>query len=54
VTVAAVFTINTFGSLGLGTDLNAWYTPTGIATVAVLLIVAGLAFRYTVGERELF
>jgi hypothetical protein len=54
VTVAAVFTINTFGNMGLGTDWSAWYAPTGFATAAVLMIVTGLAFRYTVGERELF
>jgi hypothetical protein len=53
VTVAAVFAINTFGNLGLGTDLNVWYAPFGLATIALLLAVAAVAFRYTLGEREL-
>ncbi len=54
VTVVAVFAIDTFGNLGLGTDWSAWYAPFGFATVAVLLGLTAIAFRYALGERELF
>ncbi len=53
VTVAAVFSLNTFGGLGLGTDWSAWYAPTGFATVVLVLVLTAAAFRFTLGEREL-
>jgi len=52
-TVVAVFAINTFGNLGLGTDWGAWYAPAGFATAAMLLGLLAVAFRYAMGEREL-
>jgi hypothetical protein len=53
VSVMAVFALNTMNGITLGTDWSAWYAPTGFATIGVLLVVLGVAFRNTLGDREL-
>jgi len=53
VSIAAVFALNTVNGITLGTDWSAWYAPTGFATAAVVLGITALAFRHTLGDREL-
>jgi serine/threonine-protein kinase len=53
VCITAVFAMNTVNGITLGTDWNTWYAPTGLATILLLLLITGIAFRTTLGEREL-
>jgi hypothetical protein len=53
VTVVSIFAINLINGVTLGTDLTAWYAPTGFATMIVAIAIALWAFRQTLGEREL-
>jgi hypothetical protein len=50
VTVAAVFALNTVNAVSIGTDWNAWWVPTGVATAAVLLALTAVAFRNSYGK----
>jgi predicted Ser/Thr protein kinase len=52
--IVATFFINTFNSIGLGGDWKAWYTPSGLATVALLAGIATFAFCCSLGSREAF
>jgi serine/threonine-protein kinase len=53
VSIAAIFALNTMNGVTLGTDWGAWYAPSGFATMGLMLILTLLAFRATLGEREL-
>jgi predicted Ser/Thr protein kinase len=53
VTVVSIFTVNMINGITLGTDLTAWYAPTGFATMIALVAVTFWAFRQTLGDREL-
>jgi serine/threonine protein kinase len=53
VTVTAIFALNTVNGITLGTDWTAWYAPTGFATIGFLLVLTLLAFRQSLGNREL-
>jgi predicted Ser/Thr protein kinase len=53
VTVVSIFTVNLMNGITLGTDLTAWYAPTGFATMILMVAVALWAFRQTLGDREL-
>lgn len=50
VAVMASFIQETLGSVTLGTDFMAWYVPTGLATGAVILIIALIAFHQSMGN----
>ena len=50
VTVTAVFALNTVNAVSIGTDWNAWWVPTGVATAAVLLALTAVAFRNSYGK----
>jgi len=52
--IAAMFFLNDSNSIIAGTDWTTWYAPYGLATLALLLGIALLAFRYSLGSRELF
>ena len=52
--MAAVFFINTIDDLGLGGDWKAWYAPTALATLVLLLGIAIYAFWRSLGSREVF
>ena len=52
-TIAAVFFINALNTMALGTDLNAWYIPSSIATFLLLLGIAVFAFWRSLGGRAL-
>jgi len=52
--MAAVFFLNTIDDLGLGGDWKAWYVPSGLATLALLLGIAIYAFWRSLGTRDLF
>jgi hypothetical protein len=52
-TIAAVFFINALNTMVLGTDLNAWYIPSSIATFLLLLGIAIFAFWRSLGGRTL-
>jgi serine/threonine-protein kinase len=51
--VAALFFINTPGRINLGPGLSGWYTPYGLATMALLTAVAIYAFWRSLGARTL-
>jgi serine/threonine-protein kinase len=53
VSITAVFSLNTMNGVTLGTDWSTWYAPSGFATIGVMLTLTLLAFRATLGEREL-
>jgi len=53
-TLAAVFFINTFNKITLGSDWKTWYAPAGLATMLFLLGIAIFAFWRSLGSRELF
>jgi serine/threonine-protein kinase len=52
-TIAAVFFIDALNNMVLGTDLNAWYIPSSIATFLLLLGIAIFAFWRSLGGRAL-
>jgi serine/threonine-protein kinase len=52
-TIAAVFFIDALNNMVLGTDLNAWYIPSSIATFLLLLGIAVFAFWRSLGGRAL-
>ena len=53
VTIVAVFALNTVNGITLGTDWSTWYAPTGFATIGLVLGITAMAFRNTLGAREL-
>jgi len=52
-TISAVFFFNGFGAITLGDDWKAWYAPSGLATLLLLLGIAIFAFWRSLGSREL-
>jgi len=50
---AAIFFVNSCGSIVVGADWTTWYAPYGLATLALLLGIALFAFRQSLGSREL-
>jgi uncharacterized membrane protein len=52
-TIAAVFFINALNTMALSTDLSAWYIPSSIATLLLLLGIAIFAFWRSLGGRAL-
>jgi uncharacterized membrane protein len=52
-TISAVFFLNALNGTTLGTDLSAWYAPTGFATIALMLAIVLYAFRQSLGDRAL-
>jgi len=50
---AAIFFINTPDRINLGPGLNGWYTPYGLATIALLAGIAVYAFWRSIGDRSL-
>jgi len=53
VTVVSIFTLNLINGITLGTDLTAWYAPTGFATMIVTIVITLWEFRQELGDREL-
>jgi len=51
--VSTVFFIRSCDALLLGSDWKAWYAPSGIATLSLMLAIALFAFRRSLGSREL-
>ena len=52
-TIAALFFLNTTGRINLGPGLSGWYTPYGLAYIALLIAIAVYAFWRSIGERTL-
>ena len=52
-TISAIFFIDAFNGIWLGADWKAWYAPAGIATLLLLLSIAGFAFWKSLGGRDL-
>jgi predicted Ser/Thr protein kinase len=52
-TMAAMFFINSTGKIILGADWKAWWAPAGLATLALLLAIAAIAFWRSLGSRPL-
>jgi len=52
-TMACVFFINSCNNITLGANWRAWYAPSGIATLGLLLGIAVFAFWRSLGGREL-
>ncbi len=50
---AAILFINTPDRINLGPGLSGWYTPFGLATVALLVGIAVYAFWRSIGDRTL-
>jgi len=51
--IATVFFINGYNALVLGADWKAWYAPSGMATLLLLMGIALFAFWRSLGSREL-
>ena len=51
--IALVFFIKAWNAMSLGTDWKAWYAPSGLATMLLLLGIACFAFWRSLGSREL-
>jgi Protein kinase domain len=54
VAISAVFFFNVLNGVTLGTDFTAWYTPTGVATAAVVVAITLAAFQRSLGNTDLF
>jgi hypothetical protein len=52
-TIAAVYFLNSFGAITLGSNWKTWYAPAGIATLTLLMGIALFAFWRSLGDREL-
>ncbi len=52
-TVAALFFINTMDRINLGPGLKSWYTPYGLATMALLVGISVYAFWRSIGARTI-
>jgi serine/threonine-protein kinase len=51
--ISSIFFANCFNALLLGSDWKAWYAPSGIATMSLMLGIATFAFWRSLGSREL-
>ena len=51
--ISSIFFANSFNALILGSDWKAWYAPSGIATLSLMLGIALFAFWRSLGSREL-
>ena len=51
--VATLFFINTPSRINIGPGLGGWYTPYGLATMALLIAIAIYAFWRSIGARTL-
>jgi len=51
--IAAIFFINASNALVLGADWKAWYAPSGIATMLLMLGIVIFAFWRSLGSRGL-
>jgi hypothetical protein len=51
--IAAIVFINSIERVNLGPRLGSWYTPYGMATMALLISIAVCAFWRSVGSRTL-
>ena len=51
--IAAIVFINSIERINLGPRLGSWYTPYGLATMAMLVGIAVYAFWRSIGERTL-
>jgi energy-converting hydrogenase Eha subunit C len=52
-TIAAVFFADSMNGIALGTDWSAWYVPSSMATILLLVGIATFAFWRSLGGREL-
>jgi ABC-type nickel/cobalt efflux system permease component RcnA len=52
-TIVAVFFANSGNTVLLGSDWTTWYAPYGIASLLLLIAIAGWAFWRSLGGREL-
>jgi len=52
--ISTIFFGNGFANLWLGSDWKAWFAPTGVATLLLLLGIALVAFWKSLGSRDLF
>jgi len=52
-TIMTIFFVNSFDKIGLGADWKTWYTPSGVATLLLLLGITAIAFWRSLGGREL-
>ena len=52
-TICAVFFINGCSAIWLGADWTTWYAPSGLASLLLLLGIAGVAFWRSLGSRGL-
>jgi serine/threonine-protein kinase len=52
-TISAIFYVNLFSAITLGNDWKAWYAPAGLATITLMLGLAGFAFWRSLGSRDL-
>jgi energy-converting hydrogenase Eha subunit C len=52
-TISAVFFVDTMNAIPLGADWSAWYVPSCIATILLLVGIATFAFWRSLGGREL-
>ena len=52
-TIASLFFLNTTGRISLGPGLSGWYTPYGLASMALLIAIAVYAFWRSIGEHTL-
>jgi hypothetical protein len=51
--IATIFFINTADRINLGPGLGGWYTPYGLATMALMIAIAVYAFWRSIGARTL-
>jgi serine/threonine-protein kinase len=51
--ISGIFFANSFDGLVLGADWKAWYAPSGLATLLLMMSIALLAFWRSLGSREL-
>jgi hypothetical protein len=52
-TISAIFYVNLFSAVTLGNDWKAWYAPAGLATITLMVGLAGFAFWRSLGSRDL-
>ncbi|MGA3201271.1 MAG: serine/threonine-protein kinase [Bryobacteraceae bacterium] len=51
-TMSVLFFLNALGRVCLGTDLTAWWTANGLATMLLIVGLAGWAFWRSIGSRD--
>ncbi len=52
-TMSTMLFLNLIGVSPMGTNLTTWYAPNGLATMALILTIAGWAFAKSLGGRRL-